>query len=128
MKSGRQRRVERQAKKQTRTAKLAETEAEKKERERQSLLEAKRREGVAVNAENLAPNNSYSCPDFVQRGYYIDKEFTCQDCGREQIWTAAQQKWWYEVAKGVVWSAAIRCRACRRRARSTTGRNTSDRR
>ena len=70
MKGGKQRRAELQARKQARAAKDA---AKKKERE----LVAKRREGVAVNTENLVPNNSYSRPDFVQRGYYVDKEFTC---------------------------------------------------
>jgi len=37
--------------------------------------------------------------------------------GREEVWTARQQKWWYEVAKGFVYSDAKLCRACRRRER-----------
>ena len=32
---------------------------------------------VAVDPSALAPHNSYSQPDFVQRGYYIDKSFIC---------------------------------------------------
>jgi len=28
---------------------------------------------VSVNAELLAPNNSYGAPDFVQRGYYVNR-------------------------------------------------------
>jgi Probable zinc-ribbon domain len=69
---------------------------------------------VAVNEELLAPNNSYGAPDFVTRGFYVDRPFRCKDCGKDQVWTATQQKWWYEVAKGFAWSTAIRCRACRR--------------
>jgi Probable zinc-ribbon domain len=69
---------------------------------------------VPVNEELLAPNNSYGASDFVRRGYYIDIPFRCVDCGKEEIWTGTQQKWWYEVAKGFVYSTAIRWRACRR--------------
>jgi Probable zinc-ribbon domain len=72
---------------------------------------------VPVNEELLAPDNSYGAPDFVGRGYYIDIPFRCVDCAKEEIWTGTQQKWWYEVAKGFVYSTAIRCRACRRRER-----------
>ena len=53
-------------------------------------------------------------PDFVYRGHYLDKPFTCAGCGKEEIWTATQQKWWYEVAKGFVYSIAKLCRNCRR--------------
>ncbi|HET9663297.1 MAG TPA: zinc-ribbon domain containing protein [Burkholderiales bacterium] len=70
---------------------------------------------VRVNVEALAPYNSYGTPSFVARGYYEDIPFTCSNCGAAQIWRAAQQKWWYEVAKGNVESTAKLCRACRRR-------------
>src|SRR6185295_17893243 len=70
---------------------------------------------VRVNVEALAPNNSYGVPRFVERGYYEDVPFTCASCGSKEIWRAAQQKWWYEVAKGYAYSGARLCRACRRR-------------
>lgn len=70
---------------------------------------------VPVNVESLAPYNSYGTPSFVARGYYEDMPFTCASCGAAQVWRAAQQKWWYEVAKGNVESTAKLCRACRRR-------------
>ncbi|MGE5217120.1 MAG: zinc-ribbon domain containing protein [Chloroflexota bacterium] len=73
---------------------------------------------VPVDESQLAPNNSYGAPDFVRRGYYLDKPFRCVDCGKEEVWTGNQQKWWYEVAKGFVYSAAIRCRVCRRKERA----------
>jgi len=72
---------------------------------------------IKVNAALLRPDNSYGFPDYVERGYYIDRSFTCKDCGRQDVWTATQQKWWYETAKGGVWTAATRCRLCRRRER-----------
>lgn len=72
---------------------------------------------VPVNPTALRPYVSYGAPLFVTRGFYVDQPFSCRDCGKEEIWTAAQQKWWYEIAKGEVWSGAIHCRACRRRER-----------
>ena len=45
--------------------------------------------------------------------YYIDKPFICRDCGSSEIWTAKQQKWWYEIAKGYIHSTAVRCKKCR---------------
>jgi len=67
-----------------------------------------------VDHTRLAPNNSWSSPEFMQRGYYQDKAFSCCDCGEKQVWTATQQKWWYEIARGDVFTEASRCRKCRR--------------
>lgn len=66
----------------------------------------------------LRRNNSYGVPDFVQRGYYQDRPFRCKDCGVEEVWTAAQQRWWYEIAQGDVWTVAVRCRPCRQQERA----------
>jgi hypothetical protein len=70
---------------------------------------------VSVNEGALKPANSYGTPKFVQRGYYEDIPFRCKACGKAEVWTATQQKWWYEVAKGFIYSTAVRCRACRRK-------------
>jgi hypothetical protein len=98
----------------TRRASRAERRAKLEEAAERRQMEAR---GVLVNAAALAPNNSYGVPDFVQRGYYVDRSFRCKSCGKEEVWTATRQKWWYEVAKGFVYSTAVRCRACRRRER-----------
>lgn len=45
--------------------------------------------------------------------FYAAKPFECRDCGASEVWTAGQQKWWYEVAKGSIYSTAVRCRSCR---------------
>ena len=73
---------------------------------------------VAVTPSRLQATNSYGIPDFVLRGYYQDRPFQCKDCGKAEIWTAAQQQWWYEEAQGDVWTIAVRCRACRQRERA----------
>ncbi|ABC31270.1 conserved hypothetical protein [Hahella chejuensis KCTC 2396] len=45
--------------------------------------------------------------------FYIDRHFICKDCESHEIWTAKQQKWWYEIARGSIASKAVRCRSCR---------------
>lgn len=72
---------------------------------------------VPVNVANLAPDNSYSTPDFVTRGFYVDRPFDCKACAKPQVWTATQQKWWYETAKGNVWTVAVLCKPCRQKER-----------
>jgi hypothetical protein len=64
---------------------------------------------IAADLTKQAPNNSYSPPL-----YYVDRSFTCVDCGSEEVWTAEQQQWYYEVAKGPIQAQAIRCRDCRK--------------
>lgn len=54
--------------------------------------------------------------------YYLDTAFSCRDCGEEQIWTAKQQKWWYETALGSIESRAVRCLSCRRALRAANDR------
>lgn len=77
------------------------------------------RGAVLADQSQQVPNNSYSPPP----DYYIDIEFTCRECGRHEVWTAKQQKWYYEVAKGLLYATAVRCRECRRKpAEQHTGR------
>jgi hypothetical protein len=106
MASGKQRRKAIKAK---RSVNKAKAEAQKPACEPNPLPSG----SAPVNEALLAPNNSYGAPDFVYRGHYLDTAFTCGNCGKEEIWTANQQKWWFEVAKGFAYSTAKLCRACR---------------
>ncbi len=64
---------------------------------------------VKADHSKLDHINTYgSLPD-----YYIEKPFTCRDCGAEEIWRAVDQKWYYEEAKGHIDARAVRCHACR---------------
>lgn len=88
----------------------------KAKREKQALksrVAAVQRPGnvAPVNPAALAPSNSYSPLPL----FYVDKPFTCKDCGKAEVWTATQQKWWYEIAKGNIDATAVRCRPCRRK-------------
>lgn len=80
---------------------------------------------VLVDAAKLR-GSSWGLPAFAWQGYYQDAPFRCKDCGAEQVWTARQQKWWYEVAGGNYDSRAVRCKACRikERARIAEARRT----
>lgn len=49
--------------------------------------------------------------------WYENKSFKCKRCGRRETWTARQQQWWYEIAKGEIETTAILCRACRQKKR-----------
>ena len=64
---------------------------------------------VAADTSQLAHNNTYSpLPRF-----YVDKVVVCRECGKQEVWPAERQKWWYEVAKGNINTQAVLCRACR---------------
>lgn len=71
---------------------------------------------VAADQARLDHINTYGdLPEF-----YVDYPFTCRDCGKEQVWSAFRQKWYYEEAKGHIWSVAVRCRECRRKGNRET--------
>lgn len=100
-----------------RRAKRAEVHAQEllgrrkvEERRRADLV----RKHTSVDVSLLAPDNSYGTPDFVTLGVYVDRPFTCKKCAKLEVWTGPQQKWWYEIAKGNVWTTATMCRPCRR--------------
>jgi hypothetical protein len=74
-------------------------------------------DAIGADMTKHADHNSYG-PKF----WYRDEEFTCKDCGVREVWTAEQQRWWFEVAKGQINSRATRCRSCRRAWREKTGK------
>jgi len=57
--------------------------------------------------------------------FYTDQHFTCRDCGSEEVWTAKQQQWYYEVAKGTIYGRAVRCGPCRRKHRELIAKQRS---
>lgn len=117
MKSGKQRRAELDARKAARSAKAKAESDAKSEAAARLEYERAMATGVPVNRELLKSHNSYGEPEFVERGFYADQPFDCVDCGASEVWTATQQKWWYEVAKGDAFTTARRCRGCRRKER-----------
>ena len=66
---------------------------------------------VAADTSQQVPINTYGPP----KTFYVDVPFKCRDCGKDDLWTGKQQKWFYEVAKGSLHATAVRCRDCRNR-------------
>lgn len=76
-------------------------------------------ERIPVNESLLAPNNSYGVPDFVTRGYYVDRPFRCVGCGKQEVWTATQQNGGTRWRKGL--SISLRFVAAHAGTRSAPG-------
>ena len=68
---------------------------------------------IAANHSELTHN--ITCGPYPS--FYRDKPFKCQACGAHEVWTANSQKWWFEIAKGNLYSTAIHCRSCRAKVR-----------
>lgn len=121
MKSNKQKRIAIQQKRARRTQTLQEQLAETcgDENARRRVLERALREGVVALADQaiLAAHNNTD-EGFLPR-FYADLACTCNTCGAAYVWTAKQQKWWYEVAHGPIYSGASGCADCRRQRRLT---------
>ena len=73
---------------------------------------------VPADPSRLGHINTYGAlPD-----HYFDRPFKCRDCGKEEIWRAADQKWYYEEAEGHIDATAIRCHTCRKRRKSANAK------
>jgi hypothetical protein len=108
------------AKKNRRTARYV---REAEVREAAERLAARRARGAPVDPGRIPPYPEVLREaDGSYRDFFEDVEFTCRDCGREQVWTASDQKWWFEVAGGSLYSGAARCGACRAARRQADGR------
>jgi len=120
MKSNKQKRSEIAARKAAKQEKEAILAAQAARKARLEFLRSVGSRGEQpVDKTKLAPaGNSYSVPAFVERGTYAPIDFTCRSCRKVETWTAEQQKWWYETAKGGLFTTATLCRSCRRRERA----------
>jgi hypothetical protein len=64
------------------------------------------------------------CPGcHVPRYFYVDAERSCVQCGGPFVFSAREQKYWYETLKFHFDSVAIRCLDCRRRQRTDRALN-----
>ncbi|MEZ6047072.1 MAG: zinc-ribbon domain containing protein [Planctomycetaceae bacterium] len=112
-KTPRERRLERENQKEEKRRKAEEAELFQRLREPVDLHGYTIPAGVILaDLSEQAPNNSYGPPPV-----YADIHFRCRDCQSEEVWTAEQQKWYYEIAKGPIQATAVRCRECRKKER-----------
>ena len=76
--------------------------AERKRQHRQHVIPA--------NPSEQQANNSRSAPR-----EYRDKKVPCSGCGKRLLWTAEQQRYWYEEMKASVYAPInLRCENCRK--------------
>jgi hypothetical protein len=94
------------------------TDKELREAERVLSLHPSQQKGhpsaVLADRGKLAHINTYG----LLPEYYLDKPFICRTCGKREIWKAADQKWYYEEAKGHIDAKAVECHRCRKKKRS----------
>lgn len=64
---------------------------------------------ILADHDALHHNNTYG----LLPVFYKDELVVCKECGKEEVWTAQNQKWWYEETKANINSTAIHCRECR---------------
>ena len=64
------------------------------------------------------PHRQEFCPAcHVPKYFYVDLERHCLQCGEHFVFSAREQKFWYEGLKFHFDATAVRCRTCRRRRR-----------
>src|SRR5260370_292906 len=94
------------------------------------LAQARRLAALPREIQRLHPSALHADPRKLQHintygwspEFYIDRPFRCRDCGKQEIWKAADQKWYYEETKAHTDARAVRCHDCARRERTNKGR------
>jgi len=95
---------------------LKQHRADKLELETAKVLEAGQKDGTIIKVDKSKVFSRSVLPTIPN--YYRDRWFTCKDCGENDLWTAKQQKKWYEDQGGEIESIAVRCRPCRKKEKS----------
>ncbi len=70
---------------------------------------SKRETRLVVDKNKWGANENTYClaPD-----YYHDLVYNCVDCGKQTVWTAERQKYFFEELGGNTNSKAVRCQIC----------------
>jgi hypothetical protein len=84
----------------------------KKKSARKKRYQENKHNSLMIDYTKLSTGNSYGTGHLF-RNFYEDAVFICKDCGSKEVWTAEQQKWWYEEMHAYIDTHAVRCRACR---------------
>jgi hypothetical protein len=69
---------------------------------------------VLVDFDQIEPFAVADLPAFIARGAYEDVDLVCADCGYAFVWTADDQKFWFEEMKSPIHKALTRCTRCLR--------------
>jgi len=56
---------------------------------------------------------------------YVDRPFTCEDCTAPSVFTAAEQKHWFEALGFLIWVYPKQCAPCRAKRRAKRRANAA---
>jgi len=90
----------------------------KKKREEKRIAKLKKEgrivKGVEVPEGALSANpDKQNCgASYAVKFYYQDIHYTCAGCGKKEIWTAKQQKRYFETQKGNIYNEPKWCYEC----------------
>jgi hypothetical protein len=90
----------------------------KRKREEKRIAKLKKEgrivKGVEIPQGALAadPDNQNHGGGYAAKFYYKDIYYTCAGCGRKEVWSAAQQKRYFEVQKGNIYNKPKWCYEC----------------
>lgn len=97
---------------------IKERRAENRNRKRESLLRNEGRlvDGVEIPRGSLAgdPSKQNHGGGYSAHYFYKDIEYKCADWGKEGIWTAQQQKKYFEEQSGNIYNQPKWCYDCHR--------------
>ena len=89
---------------------------QKREDKRVAKLEKEGRlvQGVKIpdNSIPADPSKQNHAGGYSVKYYYQDVHYVCEGCGKTGIWTAHQQKKYFEVQKGNIFNEAKWCYEC----------------
>lgn len=54
---------------------------------------------------------------------YVDRPFRCEDCGKQTVFGAREQRHWFETLRFLIWVHPKQCVACRRERRRKAATN-----
>lgn len=85
-----------------------------KEMPKHLFSRARRVDYSTAQKADISKQNYSVCP----RHWYLDATIHCGDCKREFVFTASEQRYWYENRRFYVDSFPTRCAKCRRHERT----------
>ena len=90
----------------------------KQKREKKRLLKLEKAgrlvKGVEIPEGALPgnPDEQVGAEGYAAKFHYVDIAYVCRGCGRNGVWTAAQQKRYFEIQKGNIYNEPTWCHRC----------------
>jgi len=89
---------------------------QKREKKRLAKLEKEGRlvKGIEIPEGALPgnPDEQVGAEGYAAKFYYFDIHYVCRGCGKRRVWTALQQKRYFEIQKGNIYNQPTWCYKC----------------